>query len=262
MAEDTHRRPRARSKPFDPDDPNPQEEEDATGMGEMTRRDAIKTLVGAGVVGATVALGASSMIMMFQPKVEAKGVIDEGFVFKTSEADRPGLWYADLGGKEVVGADFKNDWDAAATFWRLLRDEEGAAIEGTGVPALVIRVNPSEMKSEWEDFYSFLGNNRYMAVMMKCTHACCVPNFKNSRIDLNTIYCVCHDSQYDMRTIVPYQHDRPPFGKYWGVLKIPGLGPAPRGMPVIPIVMDGDRLVGKIYDISWYIYCGVTPPTT
>ena len=246
------------AKGYDPTDPNPKEEEDATAPGQVTRRSAIKSMVVAGTVGVATATTAASMIMLIQPELRVKGTLDIGFIYKTSAADTKGLWYEELGGLKPKPGDFPGSWEAAATFWRFLRDEEGDPVDGTGIAALLFKVNASEISTEWEELFDYLADNQYMAVMAKCLHACCVPNWKNSRPDLNTIYCVCHDSEYDPRRIVPYQH--PTGAKYWAVHK--SFGPAPRGMPIIPLELDGNEFIGQIRDIGWYVYCGVTPQTS
>jgi Rieske Fe-S protein len=58
-------------------------------------------------------------------------------------------------------------------------------------------------------------------------------------------------------TLIPLSRpgEAPPSFKYWGVRVLPG-SKAPRGLPIIPVRVDGGLLKGEPTHLEWYRYCG------
>ena len=240
------------------DEPNLKEPEEATEVGQMSRRKAVQYMVAAGGVAAVAGSLAGGVVTLFNPVVEAQGALETGFIYSVSaETKKEGSnWVVPLDGQLAAASHFKQVEDGAAMLWRAVLDEEGKAAPGTGIPAILLRVDPSQIKTSFDQLFSGIVAPGIIAFMSKCTHACCVPNWRLARKELRIFYCICHDSQYNPLEIVQYTH--PTGVKYWGAKRI--AGPAPRGIPVIPLQLDGDKIVGRIDAPGWYTYCGIEPP--
>ncbi|MEE9237659.1 MAG: hypothetical protein V3U52_07720, partial [Thermoplasmata archaeon] len=239
-----------------------------TGMSEepdekrgITRRTLLK--IGA-VVGAGSAAGIGgyaafkSFIAPTQPFREVR---DTFFYVEPIDVELP-VWYVDEGlvGEEARKSHFESG-RGANVLWRV-EVERGRAIPSTGFPALLIQMDENDL--EFPEGYpaeEFVIQGLF-AVFDCCTHACCRPGWQlisrsSFRRDLghDTIYCFCHDSQYNPRRILEYQHPLPPSAsgaEYIGVAR--EAGPANRGMPLIPIELDGDKIMGRMKNPDWYRY--------
>lgn len=185
------------------------------------------------------------------------------FLYAEQFGIRLPTWYDDFLGQEARITHFEPG-KGVNVVWRAELDEKGAVIPSTGLPALLIMMDEETL--EFPTGYArseFVIQGLY-AVFNCCTHACCKPGWQliprsQYRLDLGyeTIYCPCHDSQFDPRRLAEYTHAPPPEASgatYLGVYHEPQSGPAKIGMPLIPIVLEGDRIVGRLSYPEWYRY--------
>lgn len=194
---------------------------------------------------------------------ESQREVMDTFVFEEPRASGP-VWYVEEGlvGKEARLDHFRPGRGAAVA-WRA-EVENGKRKPDTGLPALLLMMEGDTLefpKGHTKD--DFVIDGLY-AVFNCCTHMCCQPGWRflpreEYRQDLgyDTVYCPCHASQYDPRRISPYQHPPRPRGEgaeYLGIFKVPRVGPANRGMPLIPIELEGEKIVGRLRNPSWYRY--------
>ena len=104
----------------------------------------------------------------------------------------------------------------------------------------------------------------------RCPHLCCIPGWQlvsNSFTDDNwtpgggddggsKMFCICHSSRFDPTVLEANRNRNRSNGSeftYVGI-KCSG-GPAPVGMPLIPIKMNGDIIEGVPDYIDWLTYC-------
>ncbi len=186
--------------------------------------------------------------------VESQGNDLDTFVYEPPSTTLP-VWYVEEGlvGEEALLSHFQPGRGAAVA-WR------------AGFPTLLLMMDEKDL--QFPEGYAkddFVIQGLY-AVFNCCTHMCCqtgwhfVPR-ESQRKDLgyDTLYCPGHSSQYDPRRLAEYQHPGGLFGggegaTYLGIYKVPKVGPAKRGMPLIPLELDGDRIVGRLKDPDWYRY--------
>ncbi|MEE8199434.1 MAG: hypothetical protein V3R48_06950 [Thermoplasmata archaeon] len=153
----------------------------------------------------------------------------------------------------------------ASVLWKAIFNNEGQLVGG--LPGLLIQWPEEELQ-----FPSGLPRDDFVvqglyAIFNLCTHAGCRPGwqlvaqsaFRND-LGRENVYCPCHFSQYNPRIIERYQHPPPPESsgaRYIGVSK-DAAGPADRGMPLIPLEVAGDTLVGLVRNPDWYKYLDFT----
>ncbi|MEE9182563.1 MAG: hypothetical protein V3U33_08365 [candidate division NC10 bacterium] len=194
---------------------------------------------------------------------ESQRNVLDSFVYEEPRAPLA-VWYVEEGliGQEALLSHFKPGRGAAVA-WRM-EAQDGDPRPGTGVPALLLMMEENAL--EFPKGYvreDFVIQGLY-AVFNCCTHLCCQPGWQflpreRQRADLgyDTVYCPCHASQYDPRRLEQYRHPgglRAEGAEYLGIYKVPEVGPASRGMPLIPLERDGDRIVGRLKDPDWYRY--------
>ena len=237
------------------------EEEEKPGL---TRRSFLRGAVAAGAVGFVGAAGFGTVVSLINPPDCPPDVGDllDSFLYINPEGAQLSVWYVkeDLVGKEARITDFQPG-RGANVIWKAWRVPDTGLV--CGFSAMLIMMDPAELELP-EDFpqQEFVIDGLY-AIWLCCTHACCRPGWRliprsNYRDNLGyeNIYCVCHDSQYNPRIITKYQHPPPPDAsgaEYFGVHK-DAPGPAPRGMPLIPLELEGSKIIGRVKDQGWYQY--------
>ena len=104
----------------------------------------------------------------------------------------------------------------------------------------------------------------------RCTHLCCIPGWQlvsNSFTDDSwtpgggddggtKLFCICHSSRFDPTALEMNSNRNRSSGatfSYAGI-KVSG-GPAPVGLPIIPVLMDGDVITGITDYVDWLTYC-------
>jgi hypothetical protein len=229
----------------------------------------------------------------------AAGIVLDRYVLRALEPPDPitwnggfiytfavkGLWYDPLVGQEARVSDFKAREDhgvgfGATAVWGTYLDHWNRRIPGTGLPALIMRLDPSRVvlppdlgeKVTAEGFVAFLGVDVFLCcnpalylvhtTMERPSEADDVLNHPEETSsglpvvapDLGVIYDPCHQNQYDPARLVWDTH--PNGARYLGANWV--WGPAQRGLPVIPVEVQGDRLVGLNKHPEWYKgYCGL-----
>ncbi|MFQ5837390.1 MAG: hypothetical protein ACE5HJ_01240 [Thermoplasmata archaeon] len=235
----------------------------------ITRRSFLKGAVATGTAGFLGVAAFGTLRSLMSPEIELKGEVRDTFMYLNPERARLPVWYENLIGEDARLSHFEPGM-GANVLWKRIVDEEGSIVPGSGFPAILIQMEEDEL--EFPEGYSrdeFVIEGLY-SIFNCCTHACCPPGWKLIPVsdyktvdpenpDRDNIYCVCHDSQYNPRRVAEYQHPSPPDAsgaEYIGVYKVPGVGPADRGMPLIPLALDtdGDRIVGVAKNQDWYRY--------
>ena len=104
----------------------------------------------------------------------------------------------------------------------------------------------------------------------RCTHLCCIPGWQlvsNSFTDDSwtpgggddggtKLFCICHSSRFDPTALEMNSNRNRSNGatfNYAGI-RLAG-GPAPVGLPIIPVQMNGDNIEGITDYLDWYTYC-------
>ncbi len=107
-------------------------------------------------------------------------------------------------------------------------------------------------------------------VFGRCTHLCCIPGWQlvsNSYTDDSwtagggddggtKLFCICHSSRFDPTVLEMNSNRNRSNGatfNYAGIQRAGG--PAPVGLPIIPIVLNGDVIEGIPDYIDWYTFC-------
>ena len=194
---------------------------------------------------------------------ESQRDVLDSFVYEEPQTSLP-IWYAKEGlvGQEALLSHFRPGRGAAVA-WRM-DAQNGNPRPGTGVPALLLMMKEKALRFPKgyvkEDFVI----QGLYAVFNCCTRMCCQPGWQFlrrevQRADLgyDTVYCPCHASQYDPRRLEQYRHPgglRAEGAEYLGIYNVPKVGPANRGMPLIPIKLEDGRIVGQLKDPAWYRY--------
>lgn len=230
----------------------------------LNRRGFLKGAAVAGLAGFFGAAAFGTVRSLIAPEVAVEGELLDTFVYIRPDGARLDQWYVeeDLVFEEVRLSHF-DVFQGAPVLWRAIRDAEGRVIP-VGFPGLIVRWDEEELTfPDGYDRDMFVIEGLY-AVFNCCTHACCKPGWQlmprssqDRDLGRDTVYCACHFSQYDPRIIDVYRHPGPPESTgatYIGIHKIPGVGPADRGMPLVPIELDGDKVVGRARNPEWYLY--------
>ncbi len=229
----------------------------------ITRRTFLKGAVAAGTAGFLGVATYGTVKSLLSPEVKVRGEVLDSFVYVKPEGAALPIWFESIVGREARISHFQPG-RGANVLWKAVIDEEGQIVPFTGFPGLLV-----QMEEEAVEFPEGYPRDDYIvqglcAVFNCCTHACCRPGWQliprsAYKVDpgYDTIYCVCHDSQYNPARITRYKHTPPPEAsgaEYLGIYKEPGLGPADRGMPLIPLELEGDKLVGVVRNQDWYRY--------
>ncbi len=116
----------------------------------------------------------------------------------------------------------------------------------------------------------FNADNNLVMIFSRCTHLCCIPGWQlvsNSFTDDNwtpgggdgggsKMFCICHSSRFDPTAIEVNANSNRSTGQrftYLGVRRAGG--PAPMGLPIIPIIMNGDVIGASTEFKGWLTYC-------
>ncbi|HJP43468.1 MAG: twin-arginine translocation signal domain-containing protein [Candidatus Poseidoniia archaeon] len=222
----------------------------------VTRRNFLKgalALAGSGMGGA---LSVPALMTLLPPPV-VRCNSDEAYDTLLFKEREPGTWYEPLAGKVARKEDFALN-QAAMVTWAPKELEEGL---GTcEIVLTLIKLPAEEAMIEWG--ISDDGGN---AVMMayhtyKCPHLCCKPVFMEKEelsslsgdTYVNMFLCPCHLSLFDPLSIVEATDE---LGRKVMVAELVE-GPAPYGLPIVPIIERDGELVGRTDKLEWLKYCG------
>lgn len=142
-----------------------------------------------------------------------------------------GTWFSDKANHEVEVEDFEVG-RGALVLWR-------------DIPAILIRADPDEFKAKEGVEKGFV------AFCAKCTHLCCIPNYRIDRPDMDRMFCRCHDGIFDPYDIVEDEYK----GMIYRGAKVVA-GPPPRALPQIPVKIQEGKVMGIPSHMDWYDYCG------
>ena len=113
-------------------------------------------------------------------------------------------------------------------------------------------------------------NNNLVMSFGRCTHLCCIPGWQlvsNSFTDDNwtpgggddggtKMFRICHSSRFDPTAIEVNRNANRSNGQMFEYLGIRRAGgPAPVGLPIIPIIMNGDTIEASTEYTGWLTYC-------
>jgi Rieske Fe-S protein len=249
------------------------DEEDQKGL---SRREWVK--IGLAIGGAAAATAGG--ITLLSPLLRGPGSVrDLTEQIRYTRFPTP-QWWNDREGQPIRASDLKV-WQGATGVWRPVLSD-GKIVHGTGYPVLVIRVkrDDSVFKAPKPDEVSLPAGYglyyddpsrdlRIVAFYDRCAHLCCYPGWQvvqdpppsrdyvsdapTYRVyGLDPIYCVCHGSQYDPMVLVAEVN--PTNGvRYVGPSRVHG--PSSRAIPIIPLRVEDDVLLGGMPDPGWYQYC-------
>jgi len=113
-------------------------------------------------------------------------------------------------------------------------------------------------------------NGNLIMIFSRCTHLCCIPGWQlvsNPQTDDNwtpgggddggsKMFCICHSSRFDPTAIEVNRNANRSTGasfEYLGIRRAGG--PAPVGLPIIPIIMNGDTIEASSDYTGWLTYC-------
>ncbi|MCJ2531796.1 MAG: twin-arginine translocation signal domain-containing protein [Candidatus Thermoplasmatota archaeon] len=222
----------------------------------ITRRGFVKGAIAAGAAS-VVAVGGYTALQTLTG--ERRPIPQETFLYLNPEGAEVPPWFVERGliGKEARLSHF-GVGDGANVLW-IWHIDEGGNPAG-GVSALLMHVDEQEL--EFPPGYvreEFVVEGLY-AVFNCCTHVCCRAGWRlirrsmyRNELGFDTIYCVCHDAQFHPTRIVEATHPSPPQGaRYIGVAHI--AGPGYGGMPLIPLEVRDDLILGKLREPDWYRY--------
>ena len=237
-------------------------------MGTLSRDDQAKEgITRRGFVKAAIALGGASVVgvggyaALQTLTQEQPPTLQETFLYVNPVGAKFPVWVVEQGlvGEEARLSHFR-EGDGAVVRWRWHLGEDGQV---EGLPALLVRVE--DEKLEFPGGYprdEFVVDGLY-ALFNHCPHAGCRPAWKVHPVRFlkdrtgpkEPICCACHYAQFHPWEFAEYRHPPPPesTGAAYVGVRLLG-GPANRGMPLIPIEVQGDVLIGKLKDPSWYRY--------
>ena len=113
-------------------------------------------------------------------------------------------------------------------------------------------------------------NGNLIMIFSRCTHLCCIPGWQlvsNPQTDDNwtpgggddggsKMFCICHSSRFDPTAIEVNRNANRSTGASFDYLGIRRAGgPAPVGLPIIPIIMNGDTIEASSDYTGWLTYC-------
>jgi len=113
-------------------------------------------------------------------------------------------------------------------------------------------------------------------IFSRCTHLCCIPGWQlvdntftedhwsagGTDSGGTKLFCICHSSRFDPTMLEMNSNRNRANGqefKYAGVRR--SGGPAPVGLPLIPVIINGDTIEGNVLTIDgvstldWLTYC-------
>ena len=107
-------------------------------------------------------------------------------------------------------------------------------------------------------------------VFSRCTHLCCIPgwqlventftadNWTSGGTDDggSKMFCICHSSRFDPTALEMNKNRNRSNGTmftYAGIRRAGG--PAPVGLPIIPVAINGDTIEGITDYLDWLTYC-------
>lgn len=235
----------------------------------VSRRGFIRVALTSGFAGLVGVAGYGSLRSLIA-EIECLGEPSLAFSYINPAGAELPVWYDDMIGEDALLSHFTEPGMGAHVMWMTIR--EGSQIH-CGIPALLIRQGEEELRfPETFPRERFVIDGLY-AVFNVCTHAGCRPTWqllpqgRYAEFDPDRqlyadeggrelVYCVCHNSVYDPAAIEVYQHPPPPDASgalYLGIARLEG-SPASRGMPLIPLELEGERLIGRLEDPAWYMY--------
>ncbi|HYY47841.1 MAG TPA: hypothetical protein VFA17_04070 [Thermoplasmata archaeon] len=242
----------------------------------MSRREWVKIGLAVGGAAAATATGLIAVGPLLQRPLPAPDLTEQ---IRYTRFPDP-QWWNDREGQPIRVTDFQV-WQGATGVWRGVFID-GKLVSGSGFPVLVIRVKrddtvftaprPEEasLPAGYGLYYDDPARDiRIVAVYDRCAHLCCYPGWQviqnpppprdyvsdapTYRIyGLDPIYCVCHDSQYDPMVLVTDVNPRNGV-RYVGPSRVHG--PSTRAIPIIPLRVADDFLLGGMPDPGWYEYC-------
>lgn len=115
-----------------------------------------------------------------------------------------------------------------------------------------------------------LPSDNLVMIFGRCTHLCCIPGWQlvsNSFTEDSwtpgggddggtKLFCICHSSRFDPTVLEMNTNRNRSNGStfnYAGIRKAGG--PAPVGLPIIPVQLNGDAIEGIVDYLDWYTYC-------
>ncbi|HVL47531.1 MAG TPA: hypothetical protein VM889_03145 [Candidatus Thermoplasmatota archaeon] len=135
------------------------------------------------------------------------------------------MWFRDLLGQPVNISHFTEDYQGAAFLWRSEGQSGTSLLTGAIIryPKDTIHFPQSDLKSpakaikEGHDAIKdsimvTRGNSTFVGVSLFCTHFCCAPGWREAEKQAKAkdawemLFCTCHLSIYDVRSIVYYDY--------------------------------------------------------
>ncbi len=216
-------------------------------MAGLTRRQFMKraVAVGAGLAGL-------AYLKPPEPSMCDGEAVHDTLLY-TAQGDE---WYADRDGSVARKEHFALH-QAAQVYWapKELEQELGTC----EVVLTLIKLPAEDAMAEW-GVTNDGGNTMMMAYhTYKCPHLCCKPVFMEEGVSslsggsYETMFlCPCHLSRFDPLSIV---EDTDELGRQVMVAELIE-GPAPYGLPIVPIIERDGELIGQTDKLEWLKYCG------
>ena len=221
----------------------------------ITRRGFLQGAIGLAGAGMTGALTVPALKSLLPPPVTRcnKDDAHDTLTFKAEE----GKWYESKGNEVAKIEDFKNLWDVAIVNWAPAELEE--ELGSCEIQLALVKV-PMESGMEDLGVSTDGGNSMMMAYhTYKCPHLCCKPVFTDEGKSTisgkdyeNMFLCPCHLSLFDPISIIKNIDEQGREVMAAELLE----GPAPYGLPVVPIAVKDGGLVGLTTHLDWLKYCG------
>ena len=222
---------------------------------EITRRGFLQGAIGLAGAGMTGALSVPALKSLLPPPVTRcnKDDAHDTLTFKAES----GKWYETKGNEVATVADFENVWDVAIVNWGPENLEEEL---GTCEIQLALARVPSAPGMEGLGGSVGEGSSMLMAYhTYKCPHLCCKPVYTEAGTSAisgkdyeNMFLCPCHLSLFDPISIIKNIDEQGREVMAAELLE----GPAPFGLPVVPVAEENGGLVGLTTEIDWLKYCG------
>ena len=221
---------------------------------DITRRGFLKGAIGLAGAGMTGALTVPALKSLLPPPVTRCNEDDahETLTYKGES----GKWYESMNGDVAKKEDFKL-WDVAIVDWgpKVLEEELGAC----EIQLALVKV-PTENGMADLGVEDDGGNSTMMAYhTYKCPHLCCKPVFTSEGTSAisggdyeNMFLCPCHLSLFDPMSI---NEETDELGRKVMAAELLE-GPAPYGLPVVPISEKDGGLIGLTTHLEWLKYCG------
>ena len=222
---------------------------------EITRRGFLQGAIGLAGAGMTGDLAVPALKSLLPPPITRcnKDDAHDTLTFK-AEA---GKWYENKGDDVATVADFENVWDVAIVNWGPENLEEEL---GTCEIQLALARVPAEPGMEGLGVSVGDGSSILMAYhTYKCPHLCCKPVYTEAGTSAisgkdyeNMFLCPCHLSLFDPISIIQNIDEQGREVMAAELLE----GPAPYGLPVVPVAEQNGELIGLTTEIDWLKYCG------